>query len=162
MQAWAGLVCGFGLALANPAAGLRAENINTLSWALSATYTGLRDTTIALEYSQGSTLGRSYDFFVPPTMPVVSARLSRKLLRERLTLSALALSFDPAPAAEAWPLPARRGGLARVDALYALTDQLKLSVGLIEYFAGEEFGPFYGLDHHARLFGQLRWDFTVY
>ena len=139
-------------ALANPTAGLRTENINTLNWALSVTYTGLSDTTLALEYSQGSTLGESYEFFVPPTMPIFSARASRKLLRERLTLNALALTFDSLS----------RGGLARVDALYTLTDQLKLSVGVIEYFAGDDFGPFYGLDEHARVFGQLRWDFTLY
>jgi len=149
-------------ALANPAVGLTTRNIDQLSWALSATYSGLRDTTLALEYAQGSTLGERYEFFVPPTMPILSARASRKLLRERLTLSALALAFDPALDLSAPPLPARRGGLVRVDALYALTDQLKLSAGLVEYFTGDLFGPFAGLDDHARLFGQLRWDFTVY
>ena len=56
----------------------------------------------------------------------------------------------------------KRGGLFRVDLSYRILDQLKAGVGYIHYLTGEEFGPFYGLEEHDRLFAQLRWDFTVY
>ena len=136
--------------------GVSIQQLNIMSWALSAMYTGFTDTTLSFEYQQGAVLGEQVELFIPPSAPLLSARVSRKLLRERLTLNLIALLFEPTTSDLA-----ARGALVRADALYDLTDQLKLTVGYVHYLPGDDFGPFYGLDEHARLFTQLRYNFTL-
>lgn len=133
------------------------EELSTLSWAGSLTYTGLSDLTLSVEYQQGALLGEERELFIPPSTPLLSLRASQSLLRERLSLNLVALSVGPNSSSIG-----ARGALIRADALYKLTDQLKLSAGYVHYLPGDDFGPFMGLDEHARLFTQLRWDFTLY
>ena len=133
------------------------EELSSLSWAGSVTYTGISDLTLSAEYQQGALLGEDRELFIPPSTPLVSLRASQALLRERLSLNLVALSFGPSERSIG-----ERGALVRADALYKLTDQLKVSAGYVHYLPGDDFGPFMGLNEHARLFTQLRWDFTLY
>jgi len=133
------------------------EEISALTWATSLSYTGISDLSLSLEYQQGAQLGEERELFIPPSAPIISLRASQNLLRERLSLNLIALSFEPTASSLA-----ARGALLRADALYKLSDQVKLSGGYVHYVSGDDFGPFAGLDEHGRLFAQLRWDFTLY
>ena len=138
--------------------------VNTLNAVSSLTYSGWTDTTISVEYQRGLLLGDApkRPFFVPPNIDIVAFRAQRAFWRERLNASVLLSMIEPQ-----WSEPSllhrpKRGGLLRADLNYRIRDQLKLGFGYVHYLTGEEFGPFYGLDSHDRIFTQLRWDFTMY
>ena len=86
----------------------------------------------------------------PLDLPIFSVRWTQQLLRERLTLVAVATGFGFA---------AEYGGLARVEAAYELRDGLRSSVAFVHYHPGraENFGPLYGLDRHDQILFQLKW-----
>ncbi|MEZ4437293.1 MAG: hypothetical protein R3F65_33285, partial [bacterium] len=82
-------------------------------------------------------------------------RFTRLALRQKLQLSAVATVFG---------LTAEHGWLLRAEAEHAFADGFSAGVGYVHYGTGRdgEFGPFYGLDEHDRVFARLRWDFTLY
>lgn len=143
---------------------LKIDKANTLTSVFGLTYSGWTDSTLSIEYQRGFLLSEApnADFFIPPTLDILVLRANRTFWRERLSASLVTMMIAPR-----WSSPQRfyepkRGGLLRVDTSYRLLDQLKLSLGYIHYMTGQDFGPFYGLDDHDRVFTQLRWDFTVY
>ena len=143
---------------------LDVANIDILTHVFGVTYSGLADTNLSIEYQGGQLLGSNKDlaFFVPPNLDILAMRASHTFGRERFSASAVLSMLVPQ-----WSNPSQlhkpeRGGLFRLDVSYRVLDQLKASLGYIHYLTGEEFGPFYGLEEHDRLFAQLRWDFTVY
>ena len=143
---------------------LKTADVDTLTSVFGLTYSGFSDTNLSVEYQRGFLLSEepSLSFFVPPTLDIVALRASRTFWRERFNASAIASMIVPR-----WTEPSRfhdpkRGGLLRLDLSYRILDQLKLGVGYVHYMTGDEFGPFFGLEEHDRLFAQLRWDFTIY
>ena len=143
---------------------LEITEVNTLTAVSGLTYSGFTDTTLSLEYQKSFLVSDTPEkpFFVPPNLDVIALRAQRTFWRERLSASAVFTMIAPQ-----WGEPSQlhqpqRGGLARVDLSYRLRDQVKLGLGYVHYFTGEDFGPFYGLESHDRLFAQLRWDFTLY
>ena len=56
---------------------------------------------------------------------------------------------------------AKGGWLFRGEASYEILDGLKTGLGYVTYQPGDDFGLFYGLHDHDRLFTWLRWDFRV-
>lgn len=143
---------------------LEIEQVDVATGVLSLSYSGITDTTFAVEYQRGALIGSGPEspFFFPPDIDIIAIRANTTLLREKLLLSAVVSMIAPK-----WSSPQElhqpeRGGLLRVDATYRLLDQLKLNIGYVHYLSGDTFGPFYGLEKHDRLFAQLRWDFNVF
>jgi hypothetical protein len=143
---------------------LEIEEVDTLTGGLSLTYSGISDTVIAAEYQRSTLLSEDPDqpFFFPPNIDILAIRANSTFFRERITVSGVISLIAPQ-----WSQPSaahrpERGGLLRFDASYRLLDSLKLALGYIHYLSGDDFGPFYGLEDHDRVFTQLRWDFNVY
>lgn len=126
-----------------------------LTGMVGVTYGGLADTTIALEAQAGVFFDRPDDLLFPVDVPTFAARFTRLAMREKLRLLATATAFG---------LTAERGWLLRAEADYAFADGFGAAIGYVHYGTGRdgEFGPFYGLDDHDRVFARLRWDFTLY
>lgn len=139
-------------------ASLDIAEVNLLTSALSVTYSGFKDITLAAEYQKSSLLGEEPEqpFLFPPNLDVLALRVSSNFLRERLSLSGVVSLIQPRLSG------AERGGIIRVDTTYKALDDLHLSLGYIHYLTSDEFGPFYGLEEHDRVFTQLRWNFTLY
>ena len=145
-------------------ASLEVEEVDTLTGGLSLTYSGISDTTIAAEYQRSALLSEDPDqpFFFPPNIDIIALRANSTLFRERVTVSGVISLIAPRwSEASALHRP-ERGGILRFDASYRLRDDLKLALGYIHYMSGDDFGPFYGLEEHDRVFTQLRWDFILY
>lgn len=126
-----------------------------ISGMVGITWSGLADTTLGLELQAGRFLDRPADLLFPADAPVISARVVRQAMREKLRLLATATVFGAT---------AEHGWLLRAEAMYALSDAGSITAGFVHYGAGDEgeFGPFYGLDEHDRAFLRLRWDFDLY
>jgi hypothetical protein len=107
---------------------------------------------LGFEFQKGQTINGTTRLLVPIEMPILALRASRNFLRELLKVNFVVSSFG-------WQ--AERGGLGRVDFSYSLSDAWKWQVGYVYYIQGDEFGPFYGLKQHDRIFTQLRWDFSL-
>ena len=137
--------------------------ISYFTGVLSATYSGLTDTTIGLEVQNGFQFSGPDNLLIPVDIPIIALRLSKNLLKERLSVNVIASAFDLSGSTEnTIGLELTRGGLWRADASYQLNDSLKLQLGYIMYYSGRQFGPFFGLETHDRIFAGLRWDFTLY
>ncbi len=122
---------------------------------IGLTYSGISETTLAVEMTKGLLLDEPQDLFFPLGAPAAALRISRTFLRETLRVDAAATALG-------WT--AQYGWLARVETQYAVMDGLKLGAALVHYGAGDddEFGPFTGLDSHDQLLAKLRWDFTIF
>jgi len=118
-----------------------------------ATYSGVTDLTLMLEAFKPFLINPPPDLLIDANAPWFAARAQYTMLRQRLTLLAVAMVIG---------IRAELGWLVRAEASYQLRDGLKVSAGYITYQPGSEFGPFYGLGRHDRLFGQLRWDFRLH
>ena len=143
---------------------LAIAEVNLLTHVFGLTYSGFTDTSLSLEYQGGQVIAQESDltFFIPPNLDILAMRVNHTFGRERFTAGAILSMIVPQ-----WSTPSqlhqpKRGGLFRLDFGYRVLDQLKVGLGYVHYLTGEEFGPFYGLEKHDRLFAQLRWDFTVY
>ena len=149
---------------------LEVNEVSTLNTFLSLTYNGIQNFTFALEYQDARILdGKDQTFLIPPDLGIFAGRISAQLLKETLNLNAVFSLIDFQAQSSlfgddvsGFQLDISRGAFARIDAQYALNDHFKLQIGYAHYWAGDEFGPFYGLTRHNRLFTQLRWDFTLY
>lgn len=122
---------------------------------VGVTWSGIAETTIGLELQAGRFFDRPDDLLFPADAPIISARIVRQAMRQKLRLLATASAFGAT---------AEHGWLLRAEASYALTDTGSLAVGYVHFGAGDEgeFGPFYGLTEHDRAFMRLRWDFDLY
>lgn len=132
---------------------------NQLNWMAGASYGGFQDTTLSLEYQQSYVVdnpersGGTLEFLVSPENPLMALRYSRNFLRETLQLSAVATVFGAAPF---------RGAMGRAELSYELRDALKIGCGYAIFVPSEEeFGPFYGMTTHDRLYFTTRWDFLL-
>lgn len=136
---------------------LRRHRLNTL---IAATYTGLTDTRITLEYQQAVVFdnpardaARDVELFWPVERPVIAARIVRTFLREQLTLTLVGTLIGISPFV---------GALGRAEVVYAVADALRIGLGYAAYAASDdEFGPFYGFTHNDRVYATLRWDFLL-
>ncbi len=125
---------------------------------LSASYSGVTDLNIGLEFMQpvmlrDPELAPGQDLLLPVEAPALALRVMYTALNEKLNASAVATMFG-------WQ--AEVGFLARFELSYRFVDAVTLAAGFVTYHPGDEFGPFYGLDRHDRLFIKLRWDFTIF
>ncbi len=136
----------------SPNSSISIAQVSSLNAVLSLTYSGFKDTAVGLELQKGQTISGSTKLLVPIEMPIIALRISRNMLRELLRVSFVASTFG-------WQ--AERGGLMRADISYSLSDSLKWQLGYAYYIQGDQFGPFYGLNQHDRIFTQLRWDFSL-
>ena len=131
-----------------------------LTFMLGATYAGIADTNIGLEYAQSRVFdnperqaGNMLSLFLPVEAPNFALRVRRTFLRERLTvtLAGILVGIDPYV-----------GAFARLEFDYELQEALHAGLGYAMYLPSDtEFGPFYGQDTHDRLYASLRWDFTL-
>jgi hypothetical protein len=136
---------------------VRRHQLNAL---LAATYSGVTDTTVWLEYAQRVVLdnpdrdrGDPRSSFSPVEAPAVALRLRHTLLRERcvLTFTGTWLGIDPFV-----------GAFARAEIEYELIEAFHVGLGYAAYFPSEtERGPFYGFERNDRLYADLRWDFVL-
>ncbi|MCB9529206.1 MAG: hypothetical protein H6703_02105 [Myxococcales bacterium] len=126
-----------------------------LTGMVGVAWSGIADTTIAVEAQAGLFFDRPDDLLFPADAPTFALRFTRLALRQKLQLSAVATVFG---------LTAEHGWLLRAEAEHAFADGFSAGVGYVHYGTGRdgEFGPFYGLDEHDRVFARLRWDFTLY
>lgn len=126
-----------------------------LTGMVGVAWSGIADTTIAVEAQAGVFFDRPDDLLFPADTPTFALRLTRLALRQKLQLSAVATAFG---------LTAERGWLLRAEAEHAFADGFSAGLGYVHYGTGRdgEFGPFYGLAEHDRVFARLRWDFTLY
>lgn len=126
-----------------------------LSGMVGLTWSGIADTTVAVEAQAGVFFDRPDDLLFPADAPSFAVRLTRLALRQKLQLVAVATVFGVA---------AEHGWLMRLEAEHAFADGFAAGVGLVHYGTGREgeFGPFYGFEDHDRVFARLRWDFGLY
>jgi hypothetical protein len=127
---------------------------STVGGMVAASYTGIRDTTIAFEFQKAWLVDDPGEVLFPVATPVAALRVQHKMLQERLTLAAAATAIG-------WQ--AERGHLVRLEASYALADGLSAGLGLVHYGPGDAdvFGPFSGFANHDRFFSKLRYDFAL-
>ena len=140
-----------------PPAEFGVANTDLVTAMLGVTYTGVEGLNLGLEYQESVLLRppapeTSQPLLTPIDTPMLAFRAVYTALDDKLTLSAVASMFG-------WQ--AEVGFLARAEVNYAVVDGLTLGLGFVTYQPGEDFGPFYGLDRHDRIFFRLRWDFTV-
>ena len=131
------------------------ERVDVLTGMLGITYSGLSETTLALEATQAIPFSLPQQVLFPIDAAAFAIRGSWTFLRETLRL-------DAAVSAIGWK--AQYGWLARLDSQYAVTDDIKVGAALIHYGTGQddEFGPFSGLDSHDQFLAKFRWDFSVF
>lgn len=125
---------------------------DVVSAMLGVSYTGIEDTTLAIEGSKATLLDKPDGLLFPIDQPMIMARAMHQALRGDLTLLA---------AGSMMGLTAQYGWLARAEASYKLIEALKLTLGYITYQPTDRLGPFAGLSEHDRLFLRLRWDFAA-
>ena len=154
-----------------PALGV--EEHNLLNLMLGATFSGVNNLSITLEFGKtfvvdggprsGGTfltvnldpnleLGRGSSFSTALEEPVWALRALYTMLRETLTIN-VALSW--------WGWLADFGWLVRGEVSYAVNDTVDVGVGFISYQPEIKNSPLKGLDTHDRLFLKLRWDFSL-
>ena len=119
---------------------------------LGLTYSGINDTTLAVELQKSYALAAPEDVSFDPNMPVIALRTSHSFLKEDLKANFAASVFG-------WQ--AEYGWLARGDVSYSVVQGLSVAVGYMSYSPGDELGPIAGYDRHDRAFLRLRWDFSV-
>lgn len=126
-----------------------------LTGVLGVTYSGIADTTVGLEASQGHLVDDLDGLLFPVDAPSFALRILHNALRERLRLVA---------AASVIGLQAEHGWFARVEGTYELADALKATLGYVHYGPGadDELGPFSAFTEHDRIFARLRWDFSAF
>lgn len=129
----------------------RAYLINTMA---GTSFTGVRDLRLTLELLKPwlVQVQNRTDWLSPPDRPMAAARASYSLFRERLQLAAVATFIG---------LRLEQGWVLRADASFVIRDGLKVNAGYITYNPGSEFGPWYGLTSHDRLYVGLRWDYVL-
>jgi hypothetical protein len=125
---------------------------SALSGMLGVTYAPSATTNVALELSQTyrlEALPVGTALLFPLDLPQFALRASQMLLRDRLTISGVALLVGLAPV-NAWA--------ARIEVRYAITDDVEAALGFTSYQPNRHFGMFYGFEHNDRLFFNLRWN----
>ncbi len=125
---------------------------NAISGMLGLSYSGIDDTTVALECGKTHLLDKVDGLFFPVDQPVLMLRAMHEAMRGKLRLLA---------AGSAMGLKAELGWLLRAQATYQPMDAFGATLGYITYQPTEQLGPFAGLTEHDRLFFRLRWDFTA-
>lgn len=124
---------------------------------VGVSWTGVTDLNVGFELWKPIMLsdpseGTGQELLAPLDAPLMALRASYTMLNETL-------SFSAAVTMVGWT--GEVGVLARGEVSYKPIDALSLSLGFVTYHPGDEFGPFYGLDRHDRLFLRARWDFTI-
>ena len=125
---------------------------STFDLMLGVTFSGLENTQIGFEMSKRTFIDEPEALVFRPDAPTFALRLLTRQLRERLTLTVVALLMG-------WDL--EYGWLARAEATYEVTADGHIGAGLVTYHPGEALGPLSGLRSHDRGFVKLRWDFTM-
>ena len=133
---------------------LGVERADDLQLMAGLSYNGITDWTFALEGQHGVPIDAPEGLLIPLELTSISARVQATLLRERLRLSAVGVMIRGGGE--------DRGGLARFEVSYDLSDPVAASLAYVYYHDGAAFGPFYGFTDHDRLMASLRWDFTLY
>lgn len=135
------------------------QRLNTVRGMLGITYVPNGRSNLALELLQTLVLdnpdrqqGAQQTLLFPVEATQLALRASQQLLRERLTLTVLALCIG---------LADFNAFGARFELGYALLDSLKLGVGVVTYQPSQQLGPFYGFERNDRMFASLRWDFAA-
>jgi hypothetical protein len=125
-----------------------------LSGMLGVTYAPSAATNVGFELSQAYRVGAlpvGTALLFPLDLPQFALRATQMLLRERLTISGVALLIGLAPV-NAWA--------ARIEVRYAITDDVEAALGFTSYQPSRHFGMFYGFEHNDRLFFHLRWNLS--
>ena len=130
--------------------GSEPTDIGTLMMGL--TYSGIEDTTLAVELQKSYALAAPDNVSFDPNMPVLAVRSNHSFFKEDLKLNLAASMFG-------WQ--AEFGWLARGDVSYSLAQGWSVAVGYMSYSPGDELGPIAGYDRHDRAFLRLRWDFSI-
>lgn len=134
--------------------GIGTERRTLFRWTLGVRYQGLRDTTIALEYGQGTQQGpggSDYPLLVPIFPATLAARVERSFARERLRAMIVAALNGEHLAG---------GGFARAQLAYVPIDGLTLSIGYAIYFPTDTPSLVWGFTTNDRLMVGVRYDFA--
>lgn len=117
-------------------------------------YYGFVDTTLSLEiavrhlFDYESALKRSPNF-LRETSEQIAVRVTRNFLREKLTLTLLAVIFE---------IDARDGAIMRADVEYDVLDAVSVGLGVILYEAGE-LPPISEWQRNDRVIFSAKWSF---
>ena len=117
-------------------------------------YYGVTNTTFSVEIAVQHWLRYERELrrapnFVRETSEQVALRLTRNFLRERLTVTLLAILFE---------IDARDGALLRADADYELLDAVSVGLGVILYESGAR-PPFDAWQRNDRVIFNVKWSF---
>ena len=132
---------------------LGSADVQIIDTMLGITWTEVDDLIIALEIHKPWIIDEPDNLLFDAGAPTIMLRASYSTLREDLQFMLVGMMMG-------WT--AELGWIVRGEISYKLIDGLKLSGGYITYQPGDdEFGPFFGLDSHDRIFVKLRWDFRI-
>jgi hypothetical protein len=130
---------------------------NIVGALVGLTYFGPHGFNGGLEVQKSTIAERRVPAAVPAMLwPIESIsgalRITQDLARQRLRINLLAGVVG---------LEAFNGAFGRAELSYTVTDDVRIDVGYVVYFASPEFGPFYGFEHNDRAMLTLRWDFSA-
>ncbi len=138
---------------------LASERLHSVRALLGLTYVPNARTNLGLELLVSRVLDNparrprsDRTLLFPVEAPQLALRLSQQFLRDKLTLTVVALSIG---------LFAYNAFAARAELSYALSDALRLSCGAVTFQPTRRFGPFYGFERNDRVYASLRWSFAA-
>jgi hypothetical protein len=133
------------------------EEHSRINGMLGATYTGITDATLFVEYQQSYLFGDSenshLEWFFPVEQPQqLAAQFMYRMLQERLSVSAMFVLLGM------WDYT---GCLVRLEAFYQLRDALTVGLGYIIYQPNDKMSSINGFNNHDQVYASLRWDFLL-
>jgi len=132
--------------------GVDVEKRSAVGGMLSATYAGITDTRIFVEFGKAWLVSGAGDVLFPFEAPNLAVRAHHEQLAGDLT-------FDAAWTAMGWQ--AEYGWLGRAEVGYKFYEAMRVAVGYITYQPGSELSFLSAFGRHDRLFFKYRWDFSV-